>query len=193
MENKVLLVLVDGLRPDSLERSTHPFLKNFISETNNSFHEEQIYNYFGWVLVSDGQELSDDQIKKIFKSDNQILQSYIIMYNISNTINLEKYLQDDDSKWFVNYHLIYKQNSSKEVRENLIKKYLLPKSCAVNNGNMKKSAREYVNFYVSNMLACNIFIKRIEQVESEICDYLNDLQQEKEEFSSDSLSIYSDV
>ena len=115
------------------------------------------------------------------------------MYNISNTINLEKYLQDDDSKWFVNYHLIYKQNSSKEVRENLIKKYLLPKSCAVNNGNMKKSAREYVNFYLSNMLACNIFIKRIEQVESEICDYLNDLQQEKEEFSSDSLSIYSDI
>lgn len=32
MENKVLLVLIDGLRPDGLANSTHPFLKNFKRE-----------------------------------------------------------------------------------------------------------------------------------------------------------------
>lgn len=30
MENKVLLLLIDGLRPDALTQSTHPFLKDFI-------------------------------------------------------------------------------------------------------------------------------------------------------------------
>lgn len=30
MEHKVLLVLIDGLRPDAIEQSTHPFLKDFM-------------------------------------------------------------------------------------------------------------------------------------------------------------------
>lgn len=43
MENKVLLVLVDGLRPDALERSTHPFFKNFIHKCTYTKKGSSVY------------------------------------------------------------------------------------------------------------------------------------------------------
>ena len=43
MENKVLLVLVDGMRPEAVQQCTHPFLREFFQRSTHTFHGRTVY------------------------------------------------------------------------------------------------------------------------------------------------------
>ena len=43
MENKVLLILIDGLRPDALAQCQHPFLYSFMKDSSaHTFHGQSV-------------------------------------------------------------------------------------------------------------------------------------------------------
>lgn len=146
-----------------------------------SFHDEQIYIYY-LIKTLDLQNdlLSDNLIKQIKNSGNQVLLSLILKDNLLLKDDISSLLIKDESMWLQNYEvLLYKYNNnliSEERLKDLIIKYLVPESLRKNQTTYEELAnnqKHYFNFYLDNILSNNSIINNNKNISQSIEKYLH--------------------
>ncbi len=159
--HKILFIYRE--HPESILYSVHKFAKlldfkvlslyylreMFLKSLSNPYNEEQMYYFYALDYLYDEKFINDKVVDGILNSDNQLLMSYFILseYSTKLKFNFNDLLLDNESQWFLNYHLILrkyliKKIDSKELEE-LVTTYLIPKSIK------KKTNEIYIDFYAT--------------------------------------------
>ncbi|WP_029505251.1 hypothetical protein [Lachnoclostridium phytofermentans] len=154
----------------------HKFFKvRYHESLRSSFNDEQLY-YFYAIKLFGFEDIIGGEKEMVLKSNNQILISYYLKDNIftKDDLNYLKSLEDE-KYWFQNYHMImYDMDMLVDLEDN-IEKYLIPKKVlqSLCNKPSKVAKREsYMNFYMKNLSTGKAIIRDIEDVKTEIINYL---------------------
>lgn len=150
------------------------FKENILNFYNSSleknYNDEQLYyfillvklNYLDKIKIREYQE-------KIIKTDNQLLISYYIMYNFFDDDIYTKLLNDKkECYWFVYYNILLYRPEIFDGVNNAIEEYLVPVKAKKNEE--KKMA--YYNFYKDNIDSGVKILNNIEEVGTEVNNYL---------------------
>lgn len=181
---EILLYCVDKLpeinsfEPIKLKKF---FVVRFKESLKESFHDEQLYYFYGMYSLGFIQELKSFS-QDIIQTGNQILISYYLSLNWFENADLQILKSmDQEEYWFQSYHLILHSNDLYSNLEASIKQYLIPKKVYEYQG-QELSDREnlFSDFYKNNLIQRKNMIRDINDVEQEMYDYL-DLRFEYEE------------
>lgn len=122
------------------------FEKCYLNSLAKPFNEEQIYYYYALKNLHSDFILKTEFLGNVIRSNNQILISYYVHYGMFDNTLLEL-LSDEEEKWFLNYHIINRLKSIKDIDViKYIKKYLVPKEAKEGY-----QATIYSDFYKKNM------------------------------------------
>lgn len=116
----------------------------FVNSLNDSFKEEQTYYFYALQFVYGLEFITPELLSKIIQSDNQILISYLIGYELYDN-EIDRLLSNEEDHWFLNYHIILRKfiKDNKNV-DDLVLNYLIPKP----GGNQKNQKRKtYIDFF----------------------------------------------
>ena len=154
---------------ESFDRQrVYKFFKIRYSEAlEEDFNEEQLYFYYAIKILGFTDILTDAK-NAVLESDNQILISYYLKDDMFNKDDLDILKEkDNEMYWFQSYHLILYCDDLRIDLENNINKYLCPKMA------MKKQQKlSYINFYKDNLSEGNVIVRDINDINSEIENYV---------------------
>ena len=143
---------------------------------STNFFDEQLY-YFYALKTMNFDKIIKNNASIVLKTENQLLQSYYLMYNYFDTKDIEVLKTNtNEDYWFVNYHLILYNNELKKDLDDSIRKYLIPKQ-AIGKGNKEPI---YINFYKCNIQDNNSLICDINKLEDHIDNYISEKIKERE-------------
>lgn len=157
-------------------------LARFKQSLLSPFNDIQLYFYYAIKCFQFDFDLSVFS-NLVLKSKNQILISYYLMEDLFTAAEIFDLKQNKlEECWFQNYHLILFDSELRNDLENSITTYLIPKFCLKKNTTANTERKNnYLNFYKINLENQTPLINSIEDVTSNIKDYLNLRYQELED------------
>ncbi len=160
-------------------------LKKFMSiryteSLKKDYNDEQLYYYYGLVRLGFNHILHDNK-ELVLESKNQLLITYYLREKIFDNKEIQILKKNTDEQyWFQNYHLILYTmdvNNEQELME-AIKRYLVPKRCSEEDSTCKENQTKlnrrnnYIKFYSDNLQSHNEILRSIDDVATEIKEYL---------------------
>lgn len=167
----------------------------------NPFNEEQLYYYYAIKIFG----FCDVLVKNkdlVLNSNNQILISYYLKDSLFLDVDIDLLKTYTEEKyWFQNYHLILYSTELLANLEDSIEKYLIPRYAmpVIDDSSSKLANKEirkqsYMDFYKQNITAGISIIRDIEEVHTEIMEYLAlRIEESEEAFGMNKEEDWTDV
>lgn len=167
-------------------------LSYFKNSLKTSYHDEQLYFFYLVYKLDMLDSLKSKEIYElVLNSENQILISYFIKYKLFSLTEVDAIKEiEDEEYWFVFYNLILNDVTLFSDLENSINKYLIPNK---SREGRNPTNNNYLSFYKSNLENRIDILNSIEELVSEINEYLCLKWKSNDEIENDTTTPIIDV